>query len=201
MDNEKSNITIGLPKPGGAIFWAPSGTPLPADADEALDAAFVNLGYVSEDGLTATTAEEGDDIQAWGPEPVMRSQTSYVRTFVFNLLETARESALKFRYGEDNVTVNMDGSIKVTDNGKPSPRGVFVVDTLQNNGSENPRIHRQVAGDAQLSDRSGDQVYNNSDPVNIPSVLTAYRFEEEGVTSDEGDYVVEYWSAPIEASS
>lgn len=200
MPNDKSNITIGLPKPGGAIFWAPSGTDLPLDADEALDEAFVNLGYVSEDGLTATTTEEGDDIQAWGPEPVMRSQTSYTRTFTFNLLETSRESALKFRYGDDNVTVNMDGSIKVTDNGKQNPRGVFVVDTLQNNGSDSPRIHRQVVGDAQLSDRSGDQVYNNSDPVNIPSVLTAYKFIEDGVTSTDGDYVVEYWSAPIAES-
>lgn len=200
MDNDKTNITIGLPKPGGAIFWAPSGTTLPEDADEALDGAFINLGYVTEDGLTATTAEEGDDIQAWGPEPVMRSQTSYTRTFTFNLLETSRESALKFRYGDENVTVNMDGSIKVNDNGKPTPRGVFVVDTIQNNGSDSPRIHRQIAGDAQLSDRSGDQVYNNSDPVNIPAVLTAYKFTEDGVTSENGDYVVEYWSSSIESS-
>jgi len=27
-------------------------------------------------------------------------------------------------------------------------------------------------------------------------VLTAYKFTEEGVTSENGDFVVEYWSAP-----
>lgn len=192
--NDKSNITIGLPKPGGAIFWAPAGTAIPADAEEALDAAFVNLGYVTEDGLTATTTEEGDDIQGWGPEPVMRTQTLYQRTFTFNLLETSRLDALRFRYGDANVTENMDGSIKVNDNGAQAPRGVFVVDTLQNNGSDTPRIHRQVVGDAQLTDRSGDQVYNNADPVNIPSVLTAYKFTADGITSEGGDYVVEYWT-------
>lgn len=194
--NDKTNITIGQPKAGGALFWAPSGTPIPADADEALDSAFVNLGYVTEDGLTATTTEEGDDISAWGPEPVMRTQTAYTRTFTFNLLETSRADALRFRYGADNVTVNQDGSIKVTDSGAPTPRGVFVADTLQNNGGDTPRIHRQVLGDAQLTDRSGDQVFNNSDPTNIPSVLTAYKFVDDGVTKPTGDYVVEYWSAP-----
>lgn len=199
MGNEKSNITIGLPKPGGAIFWAPAGTALPTSADAQLHKDFVNLGYVSEDGLTASTTEEGDDIKAWGPELVMRAQTGYGRTFSFNLLETSRESALKFRYGAENVTMNLDGSIKVNDTGEPAPRGIFVVDTLQNNG-DGARIHRQVAGDAQFTDRSGDQTYNNSDPVSIPAVLTAYKFKANGITSSKGDYVVEYWSAPIEES-
>jgi hypothetical protein len=199
MSNDKTNITIGLPKPGGAIFWAPAGTPVPTDADEALNGAFVNLGFVTEDGLTASTEEEGDTITAWGPEDVMQSQTRYSRTFTFNLLETSRESALKFRYGDENVTVGLDGSIKVNDTGVQAPRGVFVVDTLQNNGSDSPRIHRQVAGDAQLTDRSGDQVYNNSDPVNIPSVLRAFKYTQAGVTATNGDYVTEYWSTATES--
>lgn len=195
--NDKDNITIGLPKPGGALFWAPAGTAIPVDADAPLPAAFVNLGYVTADGLTGTTAEEGDDIVAWGPETVGRSQTSYSRTFTFGLLESSRESALAFRYGAENVTIEADGSIKVNDNGKPLPRGVFVCDSLQNNGGDSPRIHRQVAGDAQLTDRSGDQVYNNSDAVNIPAVLNAYKYTAAGVTSEGGDYVTEFWSAPI----
>lgn len=188
MGNDKDNITIGLPKPGGALFWAPAGTAVPTDADTALAAEFVNLGYVTEDGLTASVAEDGDDLKAWGPETVGRSQTGYARTFTFNLLESSRMSALQFRFGTDNVTVDANGAITVHDTGAPLPRGVFVCDTLQNNGGDTPRFHRQVAGDAQLTDRSGDQVYNNSDPVNIPSVLSAYK-------SDSGDYVTEYWSA------
>lgn len=198
--NDKSNITIGLPKPGGAIFFAPLGTTLPTSADETLHQDFVNLGYVTEDGLTGGTEEESDAVNAWGPERVMTPQTSYSRNFSFNLLETSRESALKFRYGDANVTVNIDGSIKVNDTGEQAPRGVFVVDTLQNNGSAAPRIHRQIAGDAQLVDRSGDQVYNNSDPVNIPSVITAYKYKKSGLTKPNGDYVTELWSAPLNNS-
>lgn len=176
MNNDKNNITIGLPKPGGALYWAPAGTALPTNASTALPAAFVNLGYVTEDGLTATVAEDGDDIKAWGPETVGRSQTGYTKTYTFNLLETARTSALQFVYGQGNVTLEADGSVTIEETGQPLPRGVLVCDTLQNNGGATPRIKRQVLGDAQFTDRSGDHVYNNSDPLNFPVSVTAYKF-------------------------
>lgn len=175
MGNDKDNITIGLPKPGGALFWAPAGTALPTSADVALNAAFVNLGYVTEDGLTSTVAEDGDDIKAWGTETVGRSQTGYAKTYTFNLLETAREAALQFVYGVDNVTIGVDGNITIDETGDALPRGILVCDTLQNNGGATPRIKRQILGDAQFNDRSGDQVHNNSDPVNFPVSVAAYK--------------------------
>lgn len=202
MGNDKNNATIGLPRPGGAVFWAPAGTPVPTDADtpvSEVSAAYVSLGLVTEDGLTSTTTEETTQINAWGPEPVLDSQTSFGRNFTLNLLETSRVSALQFRHGIDNVTIGAGGEIKVNETGKPLPRGVFVVDTLQNNGGDEPRIRRQVAGDAKYNDRSGDQVFNNSDAVSIPVNVVAYKYTQEGVTADGGDYVTEYWSAPIAA--
>ena len=176
MNNDKDNITIGLPKPGGALFWAPAGTALPTSADSALPAAYINLGYVTEDGLTATVAEDGDDIKAWGPETVGRSQTGYAKTFGFALLETAREAALQFVYGVDNVTIDEDGNIEIDETGEQLPRGILVCDTLQNNGGATPRIKRQILGDAQFTDRSGDHVYNNSDPLSFPVSVSAYKF-------------------------
>ena len=50
--NNSANVTAGTPKVGGAFFHAPLGTDLPTDARTPLDAAFKNLGYISEDGLT-----------------------------------------------------------------------------------------------------------------------------------------------------
>lgn len=176
MGNDKDNITIGLPKSGGALFWAPAGTALPTDATTALAAAYVNLGYVTEDGLTSTVAEDGDDIKAWGPETVGRSQTGYSKRFTFNLLETARVAALQFVYGEDNVALDVDENITIDETGEQLPRGILVCDTLQNNGSATPRIKRQILGDAQFDDRSGDQVHNNSDPVNFPVSVNAHKF-------------------------
>lgn len=191
--NNKGNITIGLPKPGGAIYFAPLGTPLPTNASDSLSDAFVNLGYVTADGVTENTSEENNEIQAWGPETVMMSQTSYGKTMTFNLLETCRVAVLQFIYGKENVTVNEDGSMSWGDTGKQLPRGVLVVDTLQNNGGDTPRVHRQVLGDAQFVDRSGDKVYNNSDAVSYPVSMRAYKFTP--AADKDQVYIMNYLTA------
>lgn len=190
--NNKSNITIGHPKANGAIFFAPLGTAMPTSADEDLDPAFQNLGYVTEDGVTISTEEENDTIKAWGPEDVITTQTSYGKTVNLALLETARANVLKFLYGDDNVTENSDGSLAWDDTGDPLPRGIFVVDTLQNNGDTSPRFKRQIFGDSQFVDRSGDHVYNDTDPLSFPVVIKAYKF----TIDDKNTYVRTYLSAP-----
>lgn len=148
----------------------------PLHAKDSLSAEFVNLGYVTEDGVTINTSEETNEINAWGPETVMISQSSYGKTATFNLLETSRISVLQFIHGKENVKVNEDGSIDWSDTGGQLPRGVMVIDTLQNNGGDTPRIHRQVFGDCQFIDRSGDQAYNNSDAVSYPISMRAFKF-------------------------
>jgi hypothetical protein len=192
--NDKDNITIGRPKVGGAVFWAPAGTALPTDATASLSSSFVNLGYVTEDGVTDTTEEETDSINAWGPEKVMVVQNDYSKTMTLNLLETIRPSVLQFMRGTGNVTINADGSIQSAETGETLPRGVLVVDTLQNNGGANPRFHRIVFGDCQLVDRSGDQTYNNSDPVTFPVNITAYKFDSQA-TPGKKAYQDDFWSA------
>ena len=200
MDNDKSNITIGLPKTGGAIFWAPLGTTLPTDASTPLPSAFVNLGYISEDGVTLTPAEENNEIKAWGKDTVMVSQESYTETVQYNLLETIRPAALQFIRGAENVVIGNDGSVKTASTGEPLPRGVLVVDTIQNNGSENPRYHRIVYGDCQVTDRSGDQTYNNSDPLMYPVTVTAYKFDSQAITGKKV-YHDDFWTGTGSASA
>lgn len=198
-NNDKSNITIGKPTEGGAVFWAPAGTTLPTSADEELDPAFENLGYVTADGVTISTEEERDDIEAWGPEDVMSAETAYRKTASLALLETSRKSVLEFLYGKSNVYDNGDGKLSWDDTGEPLPRGVLIVDTLQNNGNASPRVKRQIFGDAQFVDRSGDHVYNNSDPLSYPIVVKAFKFTPAGETKQT--YVRTYLSAPINQSA
>ena len=65
-----ANVTVGKPKITGAIFRAPLGTTLPTDATTALDEAFKQLGYASEDGVTNSNSPETDQIKAWGGDIV-----------------------------------------------------------------------------------------------------------------------------------
>lgn len=199
MENNKDNITIGLPKPGGAVYWAPLGTTLPTNASDSLDEAFVNLGYISDDGLTTSTEESVDKIRAWGREVVMISSTEYSETFSLNFLETIRESVLQYIKGTQNVTIGEDGSVRTKTTGKTLPRGVIVIDTLQNNASETPRYHRIVYGDCQLSDRSGDQNYNNSDPLVYPATVEAFKYKSP-VDNDEV-FKEDYWTAAATPSA
>lgn len=193
--NDKSNITIGLPKVGGAIYFAPAGTALPTNASSSLSGAYVNLGYVTEEGVTLTTAEETDTIKAWGPETVMVSQSDFTETVTYNLLETIKPAVLQYMRGSSNVVINQDGSIASGTTGEPLPHGIIVVDTIQNNGSANPRYHRIVYGDCQVTDRSGDQTYNNSDPVTFPVTITAFKFASKAVTGKQV-YHDDFWTAP-----
>ena len=192
--NNKDNITIGLPKPGGAVYVAPLGTALPTDADTSLSSDYANLGYITEDGLTVSTGESVDKIRAWGRDVVMNASTEYDKTFTLALMETIRKATLEFVRGKENVAVNADGSIASGDTGEPLPRCVVVVDTLQNNGSATPRIHRIVFGDCQISDRSGDQNYNNSDPLTYPVMCEAFKFDSVALPGKQ-TYCDDFWSA------
>lgn len=197
--NDKDNITIGRPKVGGAIYFAPLGSALPTDANTSLPEAYVNLGYVTEDGVTMTTTEETDMVKAWGPENVMVSQNDYGETVTYNLLETIRPAVLQYMRGAENVAINADGSIKSATTGEQLPRGIIVIDTIQNNGGANPRYHRIVYGDCQITDRSGDQTYNNSDPVTFPVTFTAFKFDSQAIAGKKV-YHDDFWSAPASAS-
>lgn len=198
--NDKDNITIGRPKAGGAIYVAPLGTALPTDAGTSLSASYVNLGYVTEDGVTQSTAEDTEMIKAWGPENVMVAQNDFGETVTYNLMETIRPSVLQFMRGADNVSIDGDGAISSATTGDPLPRCVVVIDTIQNNGSANPRIHRIVYGDCQITDRSGDQTYNNSDPVTFPVTLTAFKFDSQAI-SGKKVYHDDFWTAGSESES
>jgi len=181
--NDSSNVSTGKPKVGGAIFVAPKGTAVPTDASTPLAGAFVNLGYVSEDGLTNTVATDTNDTNAWGGDTVLSEQTSYKETFSFGLIETKEASVAQY-YGPENVEVDGSGNITIKHNGKTLPEQVAVIETVLSNG----RVKRTVIEKAKMSDRSGDITYTDGDPVTYPIVWNAK-------PNANGDTAVDYIAA------
>ncbi len=51
--------------PNGKVKVAPVGTPLPTNATMTTNAAFKDLGYIDEDGVSLTPGVELTDIQMW----------------------------------------------------------------------------------------------------------------------------------------
>ena len=128
--NNATNVSAGKPKVGGAIYSAPVGTTLPTTTSEALDAAFKNLGYVSEDGLTNSTNMEVEKIKAWGGDTVLVIQKSKDDTFKYKLIEVKSVDVLKYVYGEDNVSGTLETGIVVKVNNSDVPERSIVIDMI-----------------------------------------------------------------------
>lgn len=167
MSNVSTNVSFGKPKVTGAVYVAPAGSTLPTDATTALDAAFLSLGYISEDGLVNTINTDTETINAWGGDKVLVGQTKFGEIFKVMALET-NANALKTFYGAANVTV-VGSAITITANSAPLPQVEVVFEIVMTGG----RVKRIVVPIAQIVDRSGDITYTDGDAIEYPLVFEA----------------------------
>ena len=132
---EVSNVTAGKPNVGGAIFRAPLGTTLPTNTTATLGAAFKELGYASEDGVTNTNSPETENIRAWGGQTVLTVQNSKDDTFNVTLIESLNPDVLEAVYGSDNVTGTLSTGIAVTANDAEAEAASWVFDMVMRDGA------------------------------------------------------------------
>lgn len=174
------NVTAAKPKKvGGAIFIAPVGSTLPTDATSALDNAFKELGYASEDGLTNSNAPESDEIKAWGGDTVLTLMTGRPDTYSLTLIEATNVEVLKLVYGDDNVTGTLENGITITANTKDLDYHAFVVDMILKDGA----AKRVVMPRAKVTDL-GEIAYTDSDAVGYETTLNC-EADEDGNTHYE----------------
>ena len=169
MGNTATNVTTGKPNISGAIYTAPIGTTLPTDATTALDAAFVCLGYVSEDGLKNNNELSVEAIKAWGGNIVYRSLTEMNDEFSLSLIETENVDVLKTVYGESHVTVDADNNVSVDVVGEDPIERVWVFELALRGG----KAKRIVVPDGAITSR--DEIsYTDSDAVAYGITISAY---------------------------
>ena len=181
-----TNVTVGKPKVGGAVHWAPLGTTLPTDATTAIASvsnAYVELGYVSEDGLTNNNSPESDTVKAWGGDTVLTLQTDRPDTFALTLIEALNSDVLKTIYGSSNVTVDGSGNIKIEATSEEMPSGVWVFDMIVKGG----RAKRIVVPNGTISEL-GEIVYKDDEAVGYNVTIT-------DVPDNTGVYHYEYITA------
>ena len=124
------NVSAAKPKIGGAIYAAPLNTTLPTDTDTALDAAFISIGYVSDEGLTNSTNIESETVKAWGGDTVLVIQTSKDDTFSFSLIEALSVDVLKTVYGENNVTGDLTTGVSINVSNADVEEKAYVFDMV-----------------------------------------------------------------------
>lgn len=182
----KENVAIGKPKVGGAVHVAPAGTTFPTDAVTALDTAFVNLGYASEDGLTNANSASVETIHAWGKDIVFTKEGD-AETYSWTLIEVLDENVQKFIRGSDNVTVADTGAMSIHVK-RASERAqleehVIVVEMILHRRAVRHVIPRGVITEV------GEVTYKDDDTVGYKVTVTALP-DETGTTH------YEYFAAP-----
>ena len=184
--NNASNVSFGKPKVGGAIFVAPVGTVAPTDGTTALDPAFKNLGYVSDDGLTNSVETDIETIKAWGGDTVLEGVTSFAEKFTFDILET-NQNVLTEIYGAENVTVDSrTNAIKVVQKNTNLPERVIVIETVLTGN----RVKRIVIPKARITDRSMEISYKDNEPIKYPFNVAAF-------PNGTGEYHQEYIATAV----
>lgn len=161
-----TNVTAGKPKIGGAIYAAPSGTTLPTDATTALDAAFVCLGYVSEDGVTNSNSPSSENVKAWGGDIVMNLLTEKPDNFSFTLIEALNVDVLKFVYGASNVTGTLSTGISIKANSAIPESHVIAIDMIMTDGA----LKRVVMPCAYISE-VGEIAYKDNEAVGYATTV------------------------------
>ena len=154
VTNNSANVTAGTPKVGGAFFHAPLGTDLPTDAKTALDAAFKNLGYISEDGLAESTSID--------------TNTGKTTTFSLTLIEALNEEVQKYTHGAGNVTGNLTTGMTVKNTSGELGPEVLVVEQIMNGNV----LKRTVIPNGKIT-AIGDIPYKDGEPVGYNVTITA----------------------------
>ena len=166
-DNAVSNVAVGKPKAKGAIFVAPYGTTLPADASASLGTDFVNVGYISDDGFTHKVERESDDINAWGGDVVANPQTSFKESFEFTMIETLNDTAMKTVFGDSNVSGDLKTGLTTLVNSNPLDAHVWIIDTILNGHAQRFCIPDGLVTEV------GDMTYKDDEVVGYQVTVTA----------------------------
>lgn len=150
----------------GNVFKAPSGTALVTDHTTALNAAFKDLGYYTEDGFKMNVSKSSTDIKAHNGDVVLTVPNEHKVTFDLTMMEWNLEAA-KAAFGSSNVTVATGTTINV--NSSAGDRGPFVLEAAD--GATKMRI---VIPDGQIVTDSQEVTFNNTSSINFPLSIVAY---------------------------
>lgn len=103
MATNKTNMGIG--RAVGMAYRAPENTALPATPGEALDPAWVEIGAVSEDGITWGTGKDAEPLKNWAKKVVRVIGSDESGNVQVPFIDTT-EDTLKTIFGADNVTIS-----------------------------------------------------------------------------------------------
>lgn len=108
----------------GQIYTAPEGTEMPQYLSESLDAAFVDHGYLTDDGAKFTDAKSTNMVRAWQSfYPVRVHVTERSGMLEFTMMQWNEENLI-LAYGGGGITEPTTGEYRFV---PPQPEDLSVV--------------------------------------------------------------------------
>ena len=150
----------------GAVYVGPIATASPTDSSTALDEAFLDLGYVSSDGISETIDRTTAQIRAWQKGALVREVTSegtYSVSLTF--LETNQE-VLELYFGSDITSGVLNGD-PTSSGGRKS----FVIDVVD--GAIVERTYIPLGEVTSV----GERTLASGDAIGYNVTITAYADE------------------------
>lgn len=145
--NTVANVSTTKGVAGGYFFSAPSTATVPTDYTSALGSDFVNLGFISEDGVAETIETDTTDFADMNGDVVFTATSKRTETIKATLLEV-KEAALKEIYGQSMVTTATGGDMTVKHGSHDNPNRIYVLELVLRDG----RKWRQVIPAGQVTE-------------------------------------------------
>jgi hypothetical protein len=155
---DSGNVRVGVT---GVVYVAPLGTTLPTSVSTTPNAAFKDLGYISDGGITQSISSDSTEIKAWQNATTVRTlQTGHTVTYQMEFLEvnwlTLYTYVGNFSAGVSELTADQ------------LARKSWIIHV--DDGTDDFRI---VIPEGQITER-GDTAIVSGDAFKLPVTVTAY---------------------------
>lgn len=179
--NNTANVSVGKGVAGGYFYTAPVGTTLPTDYSSDLNDAFVNAGFLTDEGFTASTDADNETFQDLNGDTIESANSSVEHTLGLQFAEM-NEQSLKEVVGQSNVTV-ASGMITVTRNSTQMSARALVLELVLKDG----RRWRRVVPNAKVTSWD-DMTIAASELVTMP---VTYSLSPDAAGNYYYDYIQE----------
>ncbi len=177
MALDSDNVRVAVT---GAVYVGPTGTEAPTASGSALAVGFIDLGYVSSDGITEAIDKSTSQIRAWQDGSLVReivADGTYSVDMTF--IETS-EAVLELYYGSSITSGELGVNPRAT-----GGRQSFVIDVID--GSAVERIYIPAGEITSV----GERTLASGEAIGYNVTITAY--------ADASSDVATKWFSVLEA--
>jgi hypothetical protein len=166
MTLNSAAVRVGIT---GELYAGPVGTAAPTTSVSALNAAFIGMGYVSEEGVREAYEDTVEEIVAWQNATVVRAVTTNSKaTLQFTLIESKGKVLELFHKGS-TIAIVSAGQWKIDVKGATADPRSFVLDVL-----DGTKHYRLYVANGEVMER-GEIVYSNEgEPIGYAMTVTCY---------------------------